>query len=80
MLTVDMGWGDWRIADSPTTRLTQAQADYLNTLDAGAEGAGSSDVRFGEEVGDVIVILADGRWIEVAVDGSTEDVTTEVMG
>lgn len=51
---VDAGWGDWRLADSPNTRVTQAQANALLKFDREfVESVGAAQVRFGDEVGEL---------------------------
>lgn len=83
-LVADRGWGDWWLTDTglSPTRVTQEQADVLL---AGVEGvevldAGACEVRFGEMFGDLLLEMADGRWLELAEDGSTDDVTRVVKG
>lgn len=83
-IVADRGWGDWWLTDpglSPT-RVTRAQADVLL---AGVDGvevldAGASDVRFGGAVGDLLVNLADGRWLALAEDGRIAQDVTEAFG
>jgi len=70
-LFVDMGWGDWRVADEPNTRVTQAQVDAVGRLED-VESIGASEVRFGDMTGELCVFHADGRTSLVAEDGSIE--------
>lgn len=69
---IDMGWGDWRLTELPDTRVTQAQIDAINKL-TDIDTMGSSDVRFGEQTGPLIVFHTDGRITEVGEDGTTEN-------
>jgi hypothetical protein len=68
----DTGWGDWRLADNPSTRVTPEQVATINALD-NVESIGASDVRFGETTGEITVFHTDGRITEVAEDGSSEE-------
>jgi len=53
-LVVDAGWVDWRLADSPDTRVSQAQAETLLKLDREfVESVGAAEVRFGDEFGEL---------------------------
>lgn len=81
-LVVDRGWGEYWLADPglAPTRVSDEQVEVLSAERfAGAE-VGASEVRFGDQTGELLAVTAAGRWIEIGEDGSTEDVTTEVMG
>jgi hypothetical protein len=66
---IDMGWGDWRLADEPNTRVTAEQVAAIEAM-TDVESVGASDVRFGEMTGELTVFHADGRITDVAEDGS----------
>jgi hypothetical protein len=68
---IDMGWGDWRLYDSPQTRVTAEQVAAVNAL-TDVEDVGASDVRFGDMPGEMTVFHANGRITQVAEDGTTE--------
>lgn len=83
-LVADRGWGDWWLTatDLSPTHVTQAQADVLLGGVDGVEvlQTGACEVRFGDVVGDLLCEMADGRWLELYEDGTTDDVTRVVMG
>jgi hypothetical protein len=66
---IDMGWGDWRLADEPNTRVTAEQVAAIEAM-TDVESMGASDVRFGEMTGELTVFHTDGRITDVAEDGS----------
>jgi hypothetical protein len=70
-LLVDAGWGDWRLADNITTRVTAEQVAAITAMSE-VESVGASEVRFGERTGELCVFHTDGRVTEVAEDGTAE--------
>jgi hypothetical protein len=70
-LFVDTGWGDWRLADNLSTRVTAEQVAVIAAM-PDVESAGASEVRFGERTGELCVFQTEGRVTEVAEDGTTE--------
>lgn len=70
-LFLDMGCGDWRLAAEPRTRVTVNQVEAINAL-SDVESLGASEVRFGDETGELCVFHADGHVAEVAEDGTIE--------
>jgi hypothetical protein len=71
---VDVGWGDWRLAGSPETRVTAEQVAVISSL-GGVEDLGAAEHRFGEMIGELVVFHADGQVTEVAEDGTAEAFT-----
>lgn len=69
---IDMGWGDWRLADEPNTRVTAEQVAAVDAL-SDIDSIGASEVRFGEMTGELCVFHTDGRITEVAEDGTTTE-------
>jgi hypothetical protein len=68
---VDAGWGDWRLIDNVSTRVTAEQVAAIRAM-PGVESVGASEVRFGERTGELCVFHAGGRVTEVAEDGMRE--------